>query len=141
MVIESTADIQSSVVVGAGEMGRGIAAVAALSGYNVTLQDIDPEQLEDAEDHIEWAYSRTVENGAAMEEEVDTALDRLSFAEDLSVAASGVDFAIEAAVEQLAVKQDIFTDLDEFVPADALLATNTSGLNITKIAEATSRLE
>lgn len=139
MPVKSVDEMEDATVVGAGGMGRDIAAVIALAGYNVTLQDIAAEQLDAAEDHIEWSYSRTVDHGAASQEETDAALDRISFTESLEDAAQGIDFSIEAVVEQQAVKQEVFETLDANAPAHALLATNTSGLNITKLAESTSR--
>lgn len=132
-------EIEDTAVVGAGLMGRGIAAVMALAGYNVSLQDIDSDQLDDAIEHIEWSYSRTVDHGAATQDQADAALDRLTTTTDLEAAADGVEFAIEAVVEQQAVKEEVFEGLDAVTPDDALLATNTSGLNITNIAETTSR--
>jgi len=134
-------DIETVAVIGSGQMGRGIAAVAALAGYETCLQDIDPDQLEEARENIEWSYSKTVERGHASEEDTSAALDRLTFTEDQGAAVSGADVVTEAAVEQQEVKEDIFETLDEVAPEDAILATNTSGLNITRLAETTERPE
>lgn len=139
MAITSVDDIETIAVVGSGQMGRGIAAVAALSGYETYLNDIDEEQLEEAMQEIEWSYQKTVEHGNATEEEVDAALDRLNSTLSLEEAAGDADFVTEAAVEQQAVKQDIFADLDEVCPERTILSTNTSGLNITKLAESVDR--
>ncbi len=139
MAIVSFDDIQDVAVIGAGEMGRDIAGVIALAGYTVTVQDIAEEQLTDAEDHIEWSYSRTVDHGSATQDEVDAALDNLSFTTEIANAANDIDFGIEAVVEQQAVKEEVFETLDDAAPPRALLATNTSGLNITRIAETTDR--
>ncbi|MEF8866928.1 MAG: 3-hydroxyacyl-CoA dehydrogenase NAD-binding domain-containing protein [Haloarculaceae archaeon] len=136
MVVEID-EIDTVVVVGSGQMGRGIGAVAALSGYQVVLNDVDEEQLEAAEEAIEWSYGKTVENEGATAAETEAALDRISFTTDLAEAVSDAEFVTEAAVEQQAVKGDIFADLDDLAPEEALLATNTSGLNVTKLAEAT----
>lgn len=138
MVIAIT-DIETVAVIGSGQMGRGIAAVAALAGYETYVNDIDKAQLEEAEEQIEWSYEKSVENGAATETDVDGALARLEFTTDLEEAAGDADFVTEAAVEQQAVKEDIFADLDAVAPEDAILATNTSGLNITRLAEVTDR--
>ena len=132
-------EIETTAVIGSGEMGRGIAAVAALAGYETTVNDIDESQLEAAKESIEWSYDKTVEKGGATESETAAALDRLNFTTDLEEAVSDADFVTEAAVEQQSVKEDIFRELDEFAPADAILATNTSGLNITRLAEVTDR--
>ena len=130
-------DIETVAVVGSGQMGREIGAVAALAGYEVSLNDIDEEQLATAEDRIQWSYEKTVENGGATAAETDAAFDRMSFTTDLAEAVSDAEFVTEAAAEQQAVKQEIFADLDDLAPEDAILATNTSGLNITKLAEST----
>ena len=132
-------NIETVAVVGAGQMGRGIAAVAALAGYDTYVNDIDEEQLAEAEEEIGWSYDKTVEKGGATEDEVSEALDRLTFTTDMDEAVSDAEFVTEAAVEQQSVKQDIFADLDATAPEDAILATNTSGLNITKLAESTER--
>ncbi|WP_408960372.1 3-hydroxyacyl-CoA dehydrogenase NAD-binding domain-containing protein [Natrinema sp. 74] len=134
-------DIETVAVIGSGQMGRGIAAVAALAGYETVVNDIDESQLEAAKERIEWSYEKSVENGAATESEADDALERLSFTTELEEAVGDADFVTEAAVEQQAVKEDIFEDLDAAAPEDALLATNTSGLNITRLAETTDRPE
>jgi enoyl-CoA hydratase/3-hydroxyacyl-CoA dehydrogenase len=140
MVVEIS-DIETVAVIGSGQMGRGIAAVAALAGYETYINDIDETQLEEAEEQIEWSYEKSVENGAATEAETDGAIKRLTFTTDLKEAVSDAEFVTEAAVEQQSVKEDIFEDLAEAAPGDALLATNTSGLNITRLAETTDHPE
>jgi len=138
MVVDSDT-IETVAVIGSGQMGRGIAAVAALSGYETTVNDIDEEQLAEAREEIEWSYEKTVESGNATQAEVDGAIDRLEFTTDLEEAVGDADFVTEAAVEQQSVKEEIFEDLDDVAPPEALLATNTSGLNITRLAEVTDR--
>ncbi|ARS89375.1 3-hydroxyacyl-CoA dehydrogenase [Natrarchaeobaculum aegyptiacum] len=138
-MVVTTEEIETIAVIGSGQMGRGIAAVAALAGYETYVNDIDAEQLEEARGEIEWSYEKTAEKGGATEEDVEAALDRLTFTTDQEEAVSGAQFVTEAAVEQQSVKEDIFQDLDEIAPEDAILATNTSGLNITQLAESTSR--
>jgi enoyl-CoA hydratase/3-hydroxyacyl-CoA dehydrogenase len=132
-------DIETVSVVGAGQMGRGIGAVAALAGYEVYLTDVDESQLEEAQEEIAWSYEKTVEKGHASESETSDALDRITFTTDFAEAIEPADFVTEAAVEKQSVKEDIFADLDETAPEDAILATNTSGLNITRLAEVTDR--
>jgi enoyl-CoA hydratase/3-hydroxyacyl-CoA dehydrogenase len=134
-----SADIETTAVIGAGEMGRGIAAVAALAGYEAMICDVDPDQLDAAREHVEWSYGKSVERGAIGESDAEAALDRIETTTDLPEAVSEADFITEAAVEQQAVKEDIFSDLDDHAPGEAILATNTSGLNITRLAEATDR--
>lgn len=134
-------EIETVAVVGAGQMGRGIGAVAALAGYETAITDIDEAQLEEAADEIEWSYGKSVENGAATESETEAALDRITFTTDFEEAVEDAEFVTEAAVEKQSVKQDIFADLDESAPEDAILATNTSGLNITELTETTESPE
>jgi len=139
MALDSLADVEQIAVVGAGEMGRGIAGVAALAGYETTLNDVDPDQLAAAEEHVAWSYDKQVERGNASREAADAALERLSTTGDLEAAVADADVVTEAAVEQQAVKEDIFGTLDEAAPDAAILTTNTSGLNITQLAEVTDR--
>lgn len=134
-------DIETITVIGAGQMGRGIGAVAALAGYDVYLQDIDEDQLDKAEENIEWSYGKAVDNDAATEEGTSAALDRIEYTTDQADAVSDSEFVTEAAVEQQGVKEDIFEALDEMAPEEAILATNTSGLNVTRLAEVTDRPE
>lgn len=134
-------DIETVTVIGSGQMGRGIGAVAALSGYDVYLNDIAEEQLEEAEDEIEWSYGKAVENEQATESQVEAALDSITYTTDFDEAVEDADFVTEAALEQQSMKEDIFEDLDATASDDAILATNTSGLNITRLAEVTDRPE
>lgn len=134
-------DIETVAVIGSGQMGRGIAAVAALAGYETYVNDIDESQLAEAEEQVEWSYEKSVEKGAASETEIADAMARLTFTADLEEAVGDADFVTEAAVEQQAVKEEIFEDLDAVAPEDAVLSTNTSGLNITQLAEVTNRPE
>ncbi|GAB7011144.1 3-hydroxyacyl-CoA dehydrogenase [Halorubrum trueperi] len=140
-MVAEIGNIETIAVIGSGQMGRGIAAVAALAGYETHLNDIDEAQLEEAQEQIEWSYEKSVENGAVTEAETDAAFERLTFTTDLKDAVGDAEFVTEAAVEQQSVKEEIFEDLDEATPEDAILATNTSGLNITRLAETTTRPE
>lgn len=132
-------EITSVAVVGAGQMGRGIGAVTALAGYEVILNDIDESQLEEALEEIEWSYEKSVERGNATEDGTSAALDRIDTTTSLEDAVDDVDFVTEAAAERQSVKREIFADLDDAAPEDAILATNTSGLNVTELAETTDR--
>ncbi|WP_254525829.1 3-hydroxyacyl-CoA dehydrogenase [Natrinema caseinilyticum] len=140
MVVEID-DIERVAVVGAGQMGRGIGAVAALAGYETTITDVDESQLADATERIEWSYRKRVESGNATEAETAAALERLTLTSDFEAAVGDADFVTEAAVEQQPVKKEIFADLDAATPDDAILATNTSGLSVTELAESTDRPE
>jgi 3-hydroxybutyryl-CoA dehydrogenase len=127
-------------VVGAGTMGNGIAQVAATAGYDVVMRDIEPEYVESGLEAIESSLSRLVESGELTESEADDVRDRIEGTTDLPDLAS-CDLVVEAAVENMDVKRDIFADLDSVVDEDVVLATNTSTLSITTIASATGRPE
>jgi enoyl-CoA hydratase/3-hydroxyacyl-CoA dehydrogenase len=129
--------VETMAVVGAGQMGRGIAAVTAASGFETYVHDVDADQLAEAIDHVEWSYGKFVERGEMTQAEADAALDRLTATESQAEAVGDADFVTEAASEQMAVKKTIFEGLDETAPDQAILATNTSGLNVTELAETT----
>ncbi|UIO99216.1 3-hydroxyacyl-CoA dehydrogenase NAD-binding domain-containing protein [Halobaculum sp. CBA1158] len=124
-------------VVGAGTMGNGIAQVAATAGYDVVMRDIEPEYVENGFDSIESSLSRLDEKDA-LEEDPETIRGRIAGTTDLSDLADA-DVVVEAALEDMEVKQDIFGDLEEATDDDVVLATNTSTLSITTIASATDR--
>ncbi len=125
-------------VVGTGTMGAGIAQVAAQAGLDVWLLDAMPGAVDLAIERIGRGLSRTVERGHLAEEARDAALKRLHPASDLG-ALDGADFVVEAVVEREAAKTQVLTALDRIVGADAVLATNTSSISITRLAGATSR--
>jgi 3-hydroxybutyryl-CoA dehydrogenase len=128
------ARIERVTVVGAGRMGHGIALVYALDGRDVTLFDVDGEVLDSAPERVDSALSTMVGAGAVDRATADAALSNLRTGSDFASAVAGADFVTEAVVEDLAVKQSVFAGLDAHAPADALLATNTSGLAIADIA-------
>jgi len=126
-------------VVGAGTMGNGIAQVAATSGYSVTLMDVIPEQLQRAQATIAKSVDRLVGKGVISEDQKAAAL-RIPMADDLEQA-KDADLIIEAASENPAIKLKIFAEVDRLARPEAILATNTSSISITKIAAATRRPE
>ncbi|MEW4328657.1 3-hydroxybutyryl-CoA dehydrogenase [Rossellomorea marisflavi] len=130
--------IQKVMVIGAGQMGSGIAQVCAQAGYDVTLNDLKGEFVEKGLSSIEKNLARAVEKGRMSAEEKDQVTGRLSSSTDLHDA-KGVDLVIEAAVENMDIKKTIFAQLDEIAPEHTILATNTSSLPITEIAAATNR--
>lgn len=130
--------IQKVMVIGAGQMGSGIAQVCAQAGYDVTLNDLKGEFVERGLSSIEKNLARAVEKGRMSADEKDQATGRLSSSTDLHDA-KGVDLVIEAAVENMDIKKTIFAQLDEIAPEHTILATNTSSLPITEIAAATNR--
>lgn len=132
--------IQKVMVIGAGQMGSGIAQVCAMSGYEVLLHDLKDEYVEKGLGTIAKNLSRQVEKGKMESEEKDAILSRLTSSTDLKNAAA-VDLVIEAAVENMEIKTRIFAELDEITPRHVILASNTSSLPITEIAAATKRPE
>ncbi|QLD85110.1 3-hydroxybutyryl-CoA dehydrogenase [Natronomonas halophila] len=133
-------DIETVGVVGAGTMGSGIAQVAATAGYDVVIRDIEAEFVEEGLDTVDSSLSKFVDKDELTAEEAEAARGRIEGTTDL-VDLSDCDLVVEAAVEKMDIKQDIFADLDEVTDGDAVLATNTSTLSITTIAAATERPE
>ncbi|UWG47622.1 3-hydroxyacyl-CoA dehydrogenase [Halanaeroarchaeum sp. HSR-CO] len=127
-------------VVGAGTMGSGIAQVAAASGYDVILRDIEQDFIDSGFESIRSSLDRFVTKEAMTESEADDVVDSITGTTELSDLAAA-DVIVEAALEDMEVKQDIFSDLDDVVPEDVVLATNTSTLSITAIASVTDRPE
>lgn len=132
--------VQKIVVIGAGQMGSGIAQVCAMAGYDVKVQDLKQEQLDRGLAIITKNLARQVEKGRMKEEEKEATLNRLAVTLDLDCVKEA-DLIIEAAVEKMDIKKKIFANLDEIAPEHAILATNTSSLPITEIAAVTKRPE
>ena len=132
--------IKKIMVIGAGQMGGGIAQVAAQAGLQVILNDIDMSMIEQRVAFIDKTLTRNVEKGKITAEEQQEILARLVPSTDLQDAAD-VDFVVEAATEDMALKETIFRKLDEVARPDVILDTNTSSLPITEIAAVTSRPE
>jgi 3-hydroxybutyryl-CoA dehydrogenase len=128
-------------VIGAGSMGAQIAQQAALCGIEVRLQDKSAEQLQRAVDSNRGHVMRRVEKGKLGEPEAEQALSRVRTTTDLTDAVAGSDFVIEAVFEDLQLKRGIFAELDQAAPPDAVLASNSSTMGISKIAEVTARPE
>jgi len=126
--------VDSVGIVGAGTMGQGIARLAALAGYKVLLFDISADQLEKASKAIESSLKKGIEKGKLTEEDVKGALKRFIIIPNLS--AVKADFIIEAAIENLEIKQKIFSELEEINEDDAILSTNTSSIPVTQIGKA-----
>ncbi len=131
-------EIRKVAVVGAGTMGRGIAQVFAQSGYETTIMDVLPEQLDDALKTIRKFLGRSVEKGRMSQEEMDAVLSRIHPAGELAAAAEA-DLVLEAATEKVDLKQRIFGELDRVCRPEVILASNTSSIPITLLAAATGR--
>ncbi len=125
-------------VIGAGQMGHGIAHVTALAGYNVLLNDLEKERYDKAIQLVERNLTRQVSKGLIQPDDAEKALGRIAFAPDMS-ALGDCDLVIEAATENEAVKRQIFQAVCGHLNSEALLATNTSSISITRLASVTDR--
>lgn len=126
-------------VIGAGTMGNGIAHVFAQNGFKVNLIDVNAAQLEKAIQTIQKNFDRQIAKGAATEEQKNNALANLTTFTDLAKGVNGTELVVEAATENIDLKLNIFKQLDSLAPANAMLATNTSSISITRIAAVTKR--
>lgn len=131
--------ISRILVVGSGAMGSQIAMVCAVSGYDVCVQDISSESLDRAQAQLRVRLDRNVAKGRLTDGERDLAFSRMTFTTELAAAAKDVDFVIEAAIEKLDVKRELFTRLDELCPDHAILTSNSSSFIPSRIADATKR--
>jgi len=122
-------------------MGHGIGAVFALHGHNVTLMDIRQELLSNARTQIKNEFDRCIQAGLMTHDQRDDAFRRIETTLEMKEAVAGTDLVVEAVVENMDVKGQVFSQMDEFAPSKAILASNTSGLPITKIASFTKRPE
>ncbi|RIJ63080.1 3-hydroxyacyl-CoA dehydrogenase [Rummeliibacillus sp. POC4] len=126
-------------VVGSGIMGGGIAYTAAISGFNVVLNDVNEENLKKAQLYIERELIKSAERGYLTSKQVEIAMTNLNYTTDLQTAAHDADIVIEAVFELIDIKIDVFKKLDVICPEHTILATNTSTMSPTEIAAQTSR--
>lgn len=131
-------DIKKPFVVGAGIMGAGIGQLCAQRGYDVTVTDISDEIIGGAKAKVTKGLERRVERGKITQEDMDLVLSRINWSTDLELA-GGSDFVIEAVLENLELKKEIFQKLDAICSGDTILASNTTALSVSEIAAATSR--
>ncbi|WP_158943601.1 3-hydroxybutyryl-CoA dehydrogenase [Granulicella sp. S190] len=132
------AELKTIAILGAGTMGNGIAHVCARAGFPVLLYDLQQTFLDRGVATIEKNLAREVAKNKLTQQQADEARARITPTLDRE-ALGGCGFAIEAATEKFAIKAEIFRDLDRILPADAILATNTSSISITKLAGVTKR--
>lgn len=132
-------DIKHVTVIGSGTMGSQIGMVSALAGYDTAIVDISQESLDRGREMLESRMTRDVEKNRRTQEDVDAALGRLIFSTDRDAVVKSTDFVIEAAIEDLQIKRSLFQDLDAVAPAHAILATNSSNIVSSRIADATNR--
>ena len=133
--------IKNVSVIGAGQMGNGIAHVFAQAGFKVTLIDVSAAQLEKAVATIGKNFDRQITKGTVTEADKKSALDNITSQTDLAVGVKDAQLVVEAATENIELKLKIFKAIDEAAPAGCILASNTSSISITKIAAATKRPE
>jgi len=126
-------------VIGAGTMGHGIAQVFAMNGYSVNLVDVSNEILNNALEKIKLSLSKLAERGRISRMDAESTLSRISTYTNIGEAVGNADFIVEAVPERIDLKTQIFKDVDEKAPPHAVIASNTSGLPITLMAEATAR--
>ena len=132
-------EINTITVLGAGNMGHGIAEVAALAGYDVRMRDIEEDFVRDGYETIEWSLGKLVEQERITDEEADAALDRIEPLVEMEPAVTDTDVVIEAVPEVMDIKADVFEEVEAYAPERAIFATNTSSLSISEIASATDR--
>ncbi|PSP17023.1 3-hydroxybutyryl-CoA dehydrogenase [Halobacteriales archaeon QH_10_67_13] len=138
--MRSVSDIEIVGVVGAGTMGSGIAQVAATNGYEVVLRDVEQAYVEDGLDRIASGLAAMVDNDLLSEDERTATRERITGTTDLEELAAA-DIVVEAVIEDVEIKQDVFADLAAITAESVVLATNTSTLPITSIASATDSPE
>ncbi len=132
-------DVSIVAVIGAGIMGRGIAHVAALGGFQTVLNDVSDELLQKAQSRIRQDLHKAVSIGKLTDSDMDAALARLTLDNNLERAAESAELVIEAVPEKMELKLDLFSRLDQACANQAVLASNTSSLSITEMAAATRR--
>lgn len=130
--------VHTVAVVGAGTMGSGIAQICAQKGWQTRLCDAFPESLEKGMENIERFWDKGIEKGKTTKQEKEEWSKNLEFCIDLTEAVDGADLVIEAVPEILELKKEIFIQLEEIAPKNAILATNTSSISISSIANVTS---
>jgi len=133
--------VKKIAVLGAGVMGHGIAQVAATAGYHITVRDIAQEYLNNGLKGITKSLSRSVERERISQEEMDQVLSRIKFTTDLKEAVGDAQLVVEAIPERMEIKHMVWKEVDQYVPKDAILASNTSSLSITEIASVVSNPE
>ena len=131
--------MEQIVVIGGGTMGNGIAHTAAASGFDTTLIDVSDEFLQRAVKTISGNLQRGVDKGKMTAEEKETILGRIKTSTDIDAAVANADIVIEAIIENLDAKKQMFSKLDAIVKKDAIFATNTSSISVTEVMTATQR--
>ena len=131
--------VRKLAVIGAGEMGHGIAELAAISGFEVAMRDVKQEFVDRGMERIRWSLGKLVDKREMTREAADEVLGRIRPVLDLAEAVREADVVVEAVYEDLELKEQIFKELDSYAPPAAILASNTSGLSITAMGRVTKR--
>ena len=135
---EDIGDYMKVAVIGAGTMGNGIAQICAMAGHDVVMRDIDQKFIDNGLFQIERSLSKFVEKEKITEKEKDDILSRITGTLTLKDC-KNAEFVIEAVIEDMNLKKDVFRELDALVSPETILATNTSSLSVTELAATTSR--
>jgi 3-hydroxybutyryl-CoA dehydrogenase len=134
-------EIKKICVLGAGLMGAGITQVAAETGYEVAMRDIEDRFVQGGLNTIKKNFARAVSKGKMTQERAEEVLSRVKGVVTLAEAVKGADLIIEAIIENMELKKQVYRELEQLCPRETILASNTSGLSITEIASATKRPE
>jgi 3-hydroxybutyryl-CoA dehydrogenase len=134
-------EIRKICVLGAGLMGSGIAQISAEAGYEVSMRDIEDRFVQGGLNIIKKNYERTISKGKMTKEQADALLSKVKGTLDIGEAVKGAQVVIEAVIENMDLKKQVYKELDQLCAKDTILATNTSGLSITEIASMTKRPE
>lgn len=132
-------DVKTIGVIGAGNMGHQISTLCAIQGYKTTVTDVSQDILKNAETFVDTYLPGRVEKGRLTQEQADQARANIAFTGNLEDAVKDADFVIEAAVEVLDIKRRLFADMDKMAPDHTILATNSSAIVSSRIADATKR--
>ena len=132
-------EIKRICVLGAGLMGSGIAQVAAEAGYEVTMRDIEDRFVQNGLNIIRKNYERAMSKGKMTKEQADGTLSKVKGVVDLAAAVKGSDIIVEAVIENMDLKKQVYKELEQLSAKETIFASNTSGLSITEIASATKR--
>lgn len=133
--------IENVTIVGAGRMGRGIAAVCAHRGCNVIIHDVEEGALEQARQEIKSILGYLLEKELITADQIDSTMSRIKGTSDLEGAVKAADLVIESVPEVMELKKEVFKQLDKYCREDTIMATNTSSLRISELGLATSRPE
>ena len=131
-------DIKKPIVIGGGIMGAGIGQLCAQKGFDVTVTDVSDDVIDKAKNKITKGLERRIEKGKITQEDMDSVLTKISWTTDLSQAADS-DFVVEAALEDINLKKEIFQTLDSVCSPETILASNTTALSVSDIGAATQR--